>query len=44
MKNKTKIKAWNYCSVSTIKIGELIDTVIIPQSWNSQHEVSIFRL
>ena len=33
------------CStVPTIKIGELIDTVIIPQSWNSQHEVSIFRL
>jgi hypothetical protein len=32
MKNKTKIKARNYCSVPTIKIGELIDTVIIPQS------------
>ena len=33
------------CSkIPTIKIGELIDTVIIPQTWNSEHEVSIFRL
>jgi len=33
------------CSkIPTIKIGELIDTVIIPQTWNSEHEVSVFRL
>ena len=33
------------CSkIPTIKIGKLIDTVIIPLTWNSDHEVSIFRL